>query len=98
MNYWLASLLLKIEKRFIALTCLQCIQIPIRIVQMHLPFLIGHFVKGFDKHSQAGILQKEISVHMHETPEQSIPNGLPIALGIVTHFHQVIAATDIGFC
>ena len=97
MNYWLAVAILAVVER-LSLLRFQRIQIPIRIVQMQLPFLIRHFIKGVDEHAQPWILQKEITVYMHETPEQSIPNSLPITLGIVTHFHEVIAAADIGFC
>ena len=97
MNYWIAVAILAIVER-VSLLGFQRSQILICIVQMQLSFLLRHFIKGFDEHAQPWILQKEITVNMHKTPKQCIPNDLPIPFGIVTHFHQVIAATDIGFC
>ena len=33
---------------------------------------------------------------VHETPEQTIPYVLPWTLGIIAHFHQIIAPANVG--
>ena len=33
---------------------------------------------------------------VHEAPKEAVPGGLPVAFGIVAHFHYVVAGTDVG--
>ena len=61
-------------------------------------FRLRHTVKSFQQHSQAGVLPEETAVHMHKPPEQGIPGLLPCSFFEITHFENVITATDVGLC
>lgn len=49
------------------------------------------------KHRGARVGFEKIFVYVHESPEQTIPDGLPFASGVIAHFPQVIQSADVGF-